>query len=227
MVGSFPMRRACIPLLCTSILLSACVGGKNVTFDLEFDVDDKAQQANLLMASRRVIDRRLARMGEDIEKEDISTLDGAVSITMTLSSKEGVELLIDELSEPFTLDVMGEVTETDADLVVTGHGGYKRTGLDETFFIGAEAKPDSSPGKGQVLIYLSESGMDKMGEIFKEYNGQFIGLFVRGKLVSKLLVETDEVKDQILIRDIPSLELAEIFADDVNVGLHVTFEREA
>ena len=46
---------------------------------------------------------------------------------------------------------------------------------------------------------------------------------MRDQLVSTLLVDTDEVKDKIVIQSIPNPELAEIFSDDVNVGIHVTF----
>jgi len=62
-----------------------------------------------------------------------------------------------------------------------------------------------------------------MQQVFKENKGKSLGLFIRGALVSKLLVETDELKDDIVIRDITSHEIAEAFADDLTVGLHVRF----
>ena len=39
-------------------------------------------------------------------------------------------------------------------------------------------------------------------------------------------LEAEEIKESILITDIPSVLLAQIFADDLNVGLHATFTRD-
>ena len=62
-----------------------------------------------------------------------------------------------------------------------------------------------------------------MKDLFAESEGKNIGIFIRNQLVSKLLVDTDELIDDIIITDIPTVQLANVFADDVNVGLHVTF----
>jgi hypothetical protein len=43
-------------------------------------------------------------------------------------------------------------------------------------------------------------------------------------MVSKLKVGTEKIADHIIISGIPSYTVAQIFADDVNVGLHTTFE---
>ena len=77
--------------------------------------------------------------------------------------------------------------------------------------------------KGRITLSFSPEGRELMRTVFRQNVGRNIGLFVREKLVAKLQVDTAELKDDIIITGIPSPELARVFADDVNVGLHVIF----
>lgn len=219
----FPMRLSILPLLLATLLLSAC-GEVTVTYDLHTDATLADQKSELTLASMRVIERRLKRIGENILEKDITAEDGIPSITLTLGDTIARDILTEELLQPFTLRIMTETTdEESADITVAGHGGFVETGLTEEHITWAETKHDTDPSKGHVTLTFTESGRTLMNDIFKKNNGKYVGLFVREHLMSKLLVESAALMDDIVIRDIPSTEIANIFADDINVGLHVTF----
>lgn len=206
------------------LTVSGCGGKSTVTYTLSFDTESSEEQTALSLASIRVIERRLERIGEPILKQDIVTEDGTTSVSIALKSLEAAETLTRELMQPFSLAIMEEAPEAEAETVVAGHGGFRATGITQIHLKRVEAGEDiQTAGKGQAVLFFTEEGREHMTEVFRKNKGKAIGLFIRGKLVSKLLVETDTVLDTILIREIPSVELASIFADDVNVGLHVTF----
>lgn len=211
-------------LLLTLLTVSGCGGKSTVTYTLSFDTQSSEEQTALSLASIRVIERRLERIGELVLKKDIVTEDGTISLSLVLKNPEAAETLTRELIQPFSLAIMEEAPEAEAETVVAGHGGFRSTGITQVHLKRVDAGEDiQAPGKGQAILFFTEEGREHMTEAFRKNKGKAIGLFIRGKLVSKLLVETDTVLDTILIREIPSVELASIFADDVNVGLHVTF----
>jgi preprotein translocase subunit SecD len=107
---------------------------------------------------------------------------------------------------------------------VEGHGEFAATGITEEDMVWADAAEDEQK-KGVVRLTFTPQGSQKLAAVFKENKGKSIGIFVRDRLISKLTVQTDVIEDHIVIRDIPSSELARIFVDDLNVGLHVTFTK--
>lgn len=218
------MRPVTIPLLLITLLLSAC-GESTVTYELTIDDVYADQKGELTLASMRVIERRLKRVGENILEKDINAESGIPSITVTLGDNTVRDLLTQELQQPFTLDIMTETAdESSADIMIAGHGGFIQTGITEEQLTWALSESDIlDPAKGKVTLTFTEEGRTLMNEIFQQNMGKYVGLFVRDRLMSKLLVESNVLIDDIVIRDIPSVEIASVFADDINVGLHVTF----
>lgn len=211
-------------LFAASLLLTACNTTGSVTYELTKNVTDPADASELVRQSLRVIERRLDAMGEEIT--DKSTVSAGEKTTVTIQSEhqEALDSLTNQLQEPFDLEFMAQTREGETpDLQVEGHGGFKKQGITGADILWVESRQQSGSDKGEVRILFTPEGKEKMAKLFVENKGRFIGLMVRGVLVSKLQVETDEMKDDIVIRDIPSYDLAQIFADDVNVGLHVTF----
>lgn len=210
-------------LLTTTLFLSAC-GEVTVTYDLTIDEAYANQKSELTLASMRVIERRLKRIGEEILEKDITANGGIPSITLTLGDTVARDILTEELLQPFTLRIMTEAADGDsADITVAGHGGFIETGLTEEHITWTNAIEDTDPSLGRVTLMFTEDGRTLMNDVFAKHNGEYVGLFVRERLMSKLLVESAALMDDIVIRDIPSTEIANIFADDINVGLHVIF----
>lgn len=219
------MRRTIAPIVGILLTLTLAACGSSTTtiaYSLGFNLPDAASQQDLALASLRVIERRLDSMGEVLIDKEVRSADGITSLVITIADPVIGSLLTEQLQTPLNFQIMEEAPEDQADLVITGQGGFKSTGVDSTSLYAALAQEDSE-GKGVITLQFSPDGREKLGQVFRRNKGKHIGMFVRGKLTSKLLVETDTLKDDIIIRDLPSAEIARIFADDLNVGLHVTF----
>ena len=202
-------------------VLTAC-GSASVTYNLEVNIESPDQVSPLLLASKRVVERRMQSIGEDIIDLNLKRVGEDAQIYVEAEEKIALELLSENLMEPFVLEVMEEAPSDTADITIESHGGFSSTGVNGSHILWMQSDEQAN-GRGKITISFSEEGRELMGKVFKKNIGKSIGLFVRGQLVSKLLVETDELKDDIIITDIPSIDLANVFADDVNVGVHVIF----
>lgn len=214
-----PLVIACLAIL----LLTAC-GATTTEYKLSFNTDDMEQQSTLTLASLRVIERRLSRMGDQLLGQDMKTRNQDVIIAVKIRDGEASKTLTEELVRPFSLNIMEQAPEKTADTVVEGHGGFRTTDITQQHLQWVEARAFGPEGKqGMVILYFSPDGRTLMQQLFKKNKGKAIGIFVRGQLVSKLTVDTDKIENDIVIQNIPSYEIARMFADDMNVGLHVTF----
>jgi preprotein translocase subunit SecD len=214
------MRRFLLTLAILPIL-AAC-SSASVTYSVTTNVEEEQRVNLLLLASMRVIERRMANIGEELLDIDLQRNGTSTAIVVQVQEETALDILTEQLTEPFDMQIMKESTEETAEVIVDGHGGFVQTGITGEDILWLESAEEPG-GTGRITITFSEEGREKMSTVFQENVGKNIGIFVRGQLVSKLLVEVDELKDDIVITDIPSLELAAVFADDVNVGLHVTF----
>lgn len=216
------MRRLAFLLL---PILLGCSSTGSITYRLDLDpAVSSAHGSDLTLASVRVIERRLENLGEEMLEKDISFEDGAPHVALTVRDPEVLDILTKQLTEPFTLRIMEESPEKEATIVVGVHGGFRETDITEEHLQWVDASTDGDTlDRGRATLQFTEDGRKRMNEMFKKNNGKYIGLFVRNALMSKLLVESNALKDQIIIHDIPSVEFAHVFADDVNVGLYVRF----
>ena len=204
--------------LCST--LAAC-GTSSTTYIMDITAQEEQQVNNLLLATTRVIERRMASIGE--EPLDIHMQRGQpFTVRVEAENETALEVLTETITAPFSFIVMKEAGDAEPEQTVEGHGGFVSTGITGEHILWLQASEEAE-GKGRVTIGFTEEGREMMSEMFAENFGKSIGIFVRGQLVSKLLVETDELKEDIIITDIPTVGLAEVFADDVNVGLYVTF----
>lgn len=205
------------------LFLTACGAGSHaVTYDLSFDVTDKAHIENLTNAAMRVVERRLDNMGVVNAGKEFGKGD-TPSLIITVPDKEGADELTRQLTSPFTMSVMKQTASGGvADITVEGHGGFTKTDITTDDFLGVEAGKDSS-GKVRARILMTDEGRKKMDVLFKSEINKNIGIFVRDRLISKLTVKSDALTDDLQIQNIPNLLVAEAFTDDVNVGLHVVY----
>lgn len=218
------MKKLSFGFLAVSLVsLVACSSQSTTKYSLSFNVSDTQMQQSLTEASVRVIQRRVDHLGLTLVNGTVQSLSGSTTITVIVSEEMGLDMLTDELVQPFDMKVMRTAKEGEtADITVEGHGGFKDAGIDQSDLLWVDSRADEE-GKGEVRLVFTEPGRAKLATLFKQVNGQDIGLFVRDKLVSKLHVGTDVVPQDVVIRGIPTAEVAQVFADDMNVGLHVTF----
>lgn len=182
-----------------------------------------AQRTLLLPAVKRVVERRLENIGEVPEKLEVDPVGSTGGkLTVRLAEPAAAETLDRQLQGPFTLRVTIATGEKDAEVTVEGQGGFKQTGITEAHIDWMTAVAELE-GKGRVVIAFTPEGRTLMGNLFKKNKGEYLGLFVRDRLMAKLLIDSDTLQEDIVITGIPTLEIAQAFADDVNVGLYVTF----
>jgi hypothetical protein len=189
------------------------------------DVAEEDKRETLIEQSTRVIERRLSGMDDELVDSGVDKTESGVLLTITVKNEEVLEALTDQLQRPFKLRIMSEVPANNADIVVEGHGGFDETGITEEDLSWVEGRQQVGTEFGEVELDFTEEGRQKMSALFAQMKGKNIGLFVRDQLVSKLFVDTGELKDTIVIREIPQAELAIVFADDLNVGIHVVFTK--
>lgn len=217
------MKRLTFSLL-SLVLLTACGASSSVTYKLDMNVTDMALRQELATQSLRVMGRRLETMGVLIDDDTTTVEAETAEISITAESQEALDELTTQLQKPFDFKVMREADAGEtAEITVEGHGGFMSTGITGADLEWVQGREDATTKKGEVRLVFNTAGREKMADLFKDMNGKVIGLFVRNQLVSKLQVDTPELKDDIVIREIPTGELAIVFADDVNVGIHVTF----
>ncbi len=220
-----------ILLSSSALLLVSCLGSSNGqlswfsttrTYSLAFDTEDQGLRQQLIWQSMDVINRRLESLGEKTEDTQVKPGD-ETQITIKVSDAEIADALTAQLTDPFTLVVGAESAAEGADYTIEGHGSFTKTDVTGDDIEWVQARQEPGTTTGEVRLIFTQEGRTKMAALFKTMKGKSIGIFVRDRLISKLNVETDELKDDIVISGIPDAELADIFADDVNVGLHVTF----
>ena len=218
-----PAMRKLTVLAGLLLTLSACGSSGSVSYKLVLDATGREHKSDILLASMHVIESRVAAMSEELVRQDIAPDDEGAVITVELSNPAAVEVLTGGLTSPFTMRLMRETTSEKATLTLEGHGSFEDTGLtgSSISWIRAEEDP-SDPNKGRVFISFTPEGQELVKKVFRESKGKNLGLFVRDRLISKVPAAKEPAGD-VGIDGIPSIGIARAFADDVNVGLHVTF----
>lgn len=212
-----------MPLLGLLLLLTAC-GPKTITFTLTTDLTDAEERTAVFHAAQRVVFRRTGRLTETPEQPSLTAQeDGTVLLTATLPTQEA-DILAQEVLESFSLNIMLQSMDDTGDLYVEEQGWFTKTDITEKDILWTQSFTETD-GKGVVVLLLTDEGRTRFDALIRQNIGRTIGLFVRGKLMSKMQIARTMENDKIAISGIPSPDIAGIFADDVNVGLHVTFSQ--
>lgn len=213
-----------LPLLACALLFTGCA--KTVKFAVAFDTEDASRRADLEAAVGRIVEGRVTSKGKKVVKQKIDAKDGASVLTVRVSDAEATKLLADGLTTTFSMTIMQQVPAGKGDIVSEKFGEFKETGISTGHFdwvaMGLSIG-ETGASSGSVVLTLTNEGRELLKEIFSKNKGSVIGIFVRGQLMSKKLVNANDKQDAIQIDGIPSAELAQAFADDVNVGLHAKF----
>lgn len=216
---------------CT-LALGACTTASTpgtARYTLTFHNLDEAKETETLEAVERVarnVAQSLGKTPQDITVQKEGT--GAV-LSLKLPDEASVTALSDVITKPFSLRVMYPVPAEQGDITVeesVGNTvGYKETGITEQHMAWVVAAQMPNSNFGEVRLDFTKDGRILLLRVLEANKGKQIGLFVRNRLVSVMNVtEQDLTKENVVISNIPSFDVAKIFADDVNVGLHVTFD---
>lgn len=211
--------------LSLALFLAGC-GGRTVRYKLVIDSPDPLRRSELAAASARVIEGRVTARGKKLLQHETKQDGDNVTIIANVSDAEAASVLQEGLLTPFTMTIMKEVKKGMGDIVSEKYGEFKETGITTRHFdwiSAGTAGAGEAQAKGAVVIQFTTEGQELLKQVFKESRGSVIGIFVRGQLMSKKTVDAKDTQGSIAIDGIPNPAMAGAFADDVNVGLHVTF----
>jgi len=217
------MRIRTITALAALVFLTAC-GTSKQAYTVTIDEAGAARADELFAAAMRMFERRVEAVGgqqgtADALKEITLDRNGnEATIRITLTSADLAAALADDLQQAFTFRLMEQVPVDEADIVVAETEGFRALPLTEEDV--AWINVDASGESGNASVTFTSEGEQRKHELFAEHTGTYIGLFIRGMPVYKFLVEENDVNAPTLLMNIPNSELARVFADDVNVGLH-------
>jgi hypothetical protein len=225
--------RQLLALSLVTLSLAACSTmtgnvSKSTTIEylLTFSEAGAAKRSELTEAAQRVVTNRMEALGGKAVAQKAKPDGDNVRLTVGLSDPALAEPLTEGLAAPFSFRIMRAAKEGETpDITLEKFGGYKEAGLTEKHVQWLFASSIDGPTpRGVVTIELTPEGKEQLKKIFAENKGMTVGIFVRDKLVSQLTDPGTE-QESIVISGIPSPEIATIFADDVNVGVHMGFKR--
>lgn len=221
--------RKLLPLVLCTLLITGCVktDDATVSYKLTTDLTDASRIETLPTVVQRLLENRLIAL-DSFAREVKVTPEGddyMVTVTLSGSNMTVLDTLTERITEPLTIRFMKEVPLEEADIIIADTEGYKETMLTEDHIVWLTHRTHPVLKNGEVIIEFSEKGKELRKQIFEENKGNNIGVFVKGRPIYKLLVDEndEEDTDTVVLRNIPNPEMAQIFADDMNVGLHVTF----
>lgn len=215
---------ACLTL---PFALAAC-GRKETTLTYTMTVNrpTAAEVVTLINASERVLVRRLSALGE--KKPIVTAVPAGASggvLGIALQSDEIAPRVKQILSEPFTFDIRLEKPAASGATASSGGNAsdWIPTGIDRRHLIGVQSVVSDKSGEAAIDLTFTDEGRRLLTALFAEHKGENIGIFVRDLMVSSLKIESENVQEHIVISGVPSSAVAQVFTDDVNVGLYVEF----
>lgn len=221
------MKKLLLPAF-FALYLAAC-GNQPTTlsYNVTFDTENPDRMNDLSLATRHVMERRLAAMEASIIDYDVAhnkeTFETQISVEVDRS--DAAKQLNLELTTPFNFEVRYLVEdEAEGDIYIENTGNFRSTGVtgsDVDWVIG-EAVPGPQ-NLGKIIIGFTDEGVARMQQVFAEQNGTNIGLFVRNRLMASMQLDGESITRTIEIPGVPSGDLAKVFADDMNVGIHMIF----
>lgn len=202
--------------------LTACGGASTLKFMVHTDIVDPAKAIEVFQASERMMTRRLpAADVKDTQVKVVPSGSGAAVMTIAVPNAAGAATIKRILGEPFTFDIRIEGPKLPG--AAEGETNWLPTGVDGSSLLWIT--PITNPNTQEIGVELqfTEEGRTLLSAAFQGNADKSVGIFVRDLLVSKMTISADSVTDYIIITGIPSERVAQIFADDVNVGLHAQF----
>ncbi len=211
-----------IGLTLAFMVLTGCAETSTLVYSVTTNIAESGKSLQIFQASERVMIRRLA--GADVKNPLVIVVpSGSGSAVMTIHTQDaaGKETAERILAESFTFDIRLEGPKMPEAL--PDEINWVPTGIDGSTLLWITPISNPTTKEVGVELHFNDIGQKLLQEAFKDNVGKSLGIFVRDLLVSKMTISTTQVSDHILISGIPSERVAQIFADDVNVGLHAIF----
>ena len=219
------MRKTLLTGFLGALLLAGC-GSSDLTakYAATFSAVDQEKAHELVESVERVIIRKLVATGvdqNDVRVDVVPTGQGGANVTVHVKDANELEAAQALIAEHLTFDIRIEKEEKpDGE---EKPDNWIPTSLTGSSLLWVSAIGNRETGEISVELQFNEEGKKELQDVFTAAKGKNIGIFVRNLLVSKLRVAASPPSDRVVIGGIPNERVAEVFADDVNVGLRVTF----
>lgn len=234
---------ALVSLSC--VLLVSCKSGpKTVKYSIDLSPTGQQHRMELINAAERVATRRLAAINAKGTAKAVPDGSGA-TLTLTVPDKKVAKSIDELLVAPFSIDIRTQIKPlTDFKQNDPNNGNWKMSDITNKDFEWIQVIGDKATGKIGVELVFTTEGRKKFEKVFTDLaatNNRLapttpklaptaanpaslnIGIFVRNALVSALTPQGTKLDSHVIITGIPKPAMAQVFADDVNVGLHVVF----
>lgn len=218
------MKRSSLLVFGIVLMLSACGGSTTIVKTMHIRVSDSAKVMTILQATEKVMERRFAALKLQNARASVVPLNAnTATLTLTLPDTEATEKMEAILAEEFTFDIRIEKIKDKNAKEDAPQSEWLPTAFTGSSLSWVQAVGNKNTGRVALELQFTEQGRTVIQSIFRENVGKNIGIFVRNQLMSSFQITNPNVGDTIAIGGAPSANIAEVFADDVNVGLLVSF----
>ena len=205
------------------LMFTACAKNTVLVYNAHFDVTDAAKTAYLVDAVQRVMIRKLTALGVAHPNVISVPTNNSATVTFTMQNAEEIEIVKKVTTEPFSFDLRIEKAPA-SDAKPVDQDNWTKTDITGSFLAWVQPVAERESGKISLELQFTTEGKSKLNDVFAKNKGKMLGIFIRDFLISKMAIVDTTASDRILISGVPSSKIAEVVADDVNVGLRVTFK---
>ncbi|MEQ1849277.1 MAG: hypothetical protein ABL890_01665 [Candidatus Peribacteraceae bacterium] len=199
-------------------LLSGC--GETKTMRYRATWEDPARASVLIESIERVIVRRLAAMNfMDPAVTVVPENQTSAIVTVKATTSEMQDAVTHIMTDPFSFEMKLETLQAED----WAASEWESTGVDGSNLLWVQALGNKQTMEISMDLEFNDQGKKILEELARTKQGKRLGIFVRDILVSMLTIQSGSFADHVLIGGIPSTTIAEVFADDVNVGTRVSF----
>lgn len=218
------MKRNSLIVFGIALTLAACSGEQKIVRTMEIRSSDSSKVRTILQATEKVMERRFASL--QLKNAHVSVVPLSTNtalLTLTLPDKALAEKFDAILSSPFTFDIRIENLKEKLKKDDPDESEWTPTALTGSSLSWVQAVGNKNTGKVSLELQFTEEGQSLLQSLFQENVGKNIGIFVRDAMMSTFSITRPDVGSSIMIGGVPSASIAEVFSDDVNVGLLVRF----
>lgn len=220
------MKKLLLPTL-FALVISGCGNSASISMDVEFTTTSNDDRAELVLATKNVVERRLGRLESELLDFDVTYGEDATAVIgIAGTNPDAIDQLLAEMINPFVVEIRIQADQhEEGDIETEGLGNFRSLGItkEDMTWVKGRAMEGSPLNHGEIMLQFTEEGTAKMNTLFSEHVGENIGLFIRNQLAANFAISQDSFGGAITIPNVPSAEIAQIFADDMNVGINMTF----
>lgn len=216
------MRKSLTLFLLSATLLAACNSEKTLSYDLTFTPTDSGKNLELVSAVERVVKRRMAALNVEGTVVVVPSPDQSAKLTAKVNGRANAKKVEETLAKPFEFDLRVQKTEEIDPNKEIGEN-WTTTGVTGKDIVWARVVGDRVSGQIGVELQITPEAKGRLQAVFDANVGRKVGIFVRDFLVSDFTIGTNKLQERLVVSGIPNTTVAQVFADDVNVGLQVQF----